>query len=337
MILALLLGLTPAPMAKAETEAAGIGKQQVATDQEGAAEEQAEEKGKSDEVEYPETFGPIISETAIPIDKGALEIQPLFSLGFITDTLTQSWRRETAGGNFKSFGMEWKFNYGIWDNMEAFIVVPYVHNWANDVNEPGPNGQRSANSGGIGDISFTAKYMFIKETDTIPTVTFQFTTDFPTGRFRRPNPAKLETDIIGGGAYVFTAGLDLSKYLQPFVIYGNVWYSMSTAYSQRVDDENGQGVDIRTYPRDFVTLNLAAEYPITKKWIALVELLSFWDGGRLLGHKANVPPAALVSVLPGIEYMAHERVALALGVQVDLIGKNTDAAVTPIFSALFKF
>ncbi len=304
----------------------------------GTAEEPEETSDKpTDEVKYPETFGPIIAETAIPIDKGAFEIQPLFGLGFTTTAFTPSWRRDTAGGNFKSFGMEWKFNYGIWDNMEAFIVVPYVHNWAGDVNFPGPNGQTSANSGGIGDISFTAKYMFITETATIPTVTAQFTTDFPTGRFRRPNPARLGTDIIGGGAYVFTVGLDLSKYQPPFIIYGNIWYSVSTAYSQRVDDDNGQGVDLRIYPRDFVTANLAVEYPITKKWVALVELLSFWDGGRLFGHKANVPPAALLSVLPGIEYMAHERVALALGVQVDLIGKNTEGAITPIFTALFKF
>lgn len=335
LLLFLWLMLTAATVVGADL--ATTGGQPIASGQEEAAGEQPEAKEKSNEIEYPETFGPIISETAIPIDKGALEIQPLFNLGFTTNTFTQSWRRETAGGNFKSFGMEWKFNYGIWDNMEAFIVVPYVHNWANDVNVPGPNGQRSANSGGIGDITFTAKYRFITETDTLPTVTAQFTTDFPTGRFRRPNPAKLSTDVIGGGAYVFTAGLDLSKYLQPFVIYGNIWYSMSTAFSQRVDDENGLGADIRIYPRDFVTANLAVEYPITKKWIALVEMLSFWDGGRLFGHKSNVPPAALVSILPGIEYMAHERVALALGVQIDLIGKNTDGAVTPIFTALFKF
>ena len=45
---------------------------------------------------------------------------------------------------------------------------------------------------------------------------------------------------------------------------------------------------IRNYPRDIVTVNLAAEYPITKKWIALLELTSSWEGGRLFGHKANV-------------------------------------------------
>ena len=39
-------------------------------------------------------------------------------------------------------------------------------------------------------------------------------------------------------------------------------------------------------------------------------------------------PAALVSVMPGIEYMATDKFSLALGVNFDLIGKNTDAAIT---------
>jgi hypothetical protein len=82
---------------------------------------------------------------------------------------------------------------------------------------------------------------------------------------------------------------------------------------------------------------MAAEYPLTKKWVALLELTSFWDGGRLFGHKANVPPGALLSVLPGIEYMATEKFSLALGVNVDLIGKNVDAAVTPLLSMVYAF
>ena len=103
---------------------------------------------------------------------------------------------------------------------------------------------------------------------------------------------------------------------------------MQTAYSH---DEG------RVYPRDFVTVNLAAEYPMTKKWVALLELTSYWDGGRLFGHKANTPPGALLSILPGIEYMATDKFSLALGVNVDLAGKNTDSTVTPTVSMVYAF
>ena len=125
---------------------------------------------------------------------------------------------------------------------------------------------------------------------------------------------------------------------------------MQTAYSTREDlagishDQDGNLVEgapastlIRNYPRDYVTVNLAAEYIITAKWVALLELTSNWDAGRLIGHQANVPSAALLSMVPGIEYMATDKFSLALGVQVDLAGKNLGANVTPLLSMTYAF
>jgi hypothetical protein len=256
----------------------------------------------------------------------------------------------SAGGDYKTFSMNYKFTYGLINNMEVFVVVPYLHNWANSVREPGPNGERSASFGGLGDITFTFKYRLVEETQTLPTVSAVFTPTFPTGHFRHLNPGRLDMDILGGGAYAFTTGLNMSKCAKPFVLYANVWYTMQTAYTSKeerthlVPNENGELVEgptestnVRNYPRDFVTVNLAAEYLITNKWIALLELTSYWDGGRLFGHKANLAPGALLSVMPGIEYMASEKLGFALGVNCDLIGKNGIATITPLFSCMYQF
>jgi hypothetical protein len=315
--------------------------------------------------ECPTTFGPIITDTAIPIEKGKFAVQPTFGLGFTTGNFSPSWRRESAGGDFKSFGMDWKFTYGLLNNLEVFVVIPFVQNWANSVNDRGPNGECAASFGSIGDVNLTFKYRLVEETETRPTVTALFSTDFPTARFdtsfitgksKHFNPGRLGTDQIGGGAYAFTTGLNVSKYVKPFVLYGNLWYTMQTASSGREDrsplvpvlDENGAptaeleegdpvATKIRNYPRDIITVNLAAEYPLTPKWVALFEVTSSWDGGRLFGHKANVAPAALLSVMPGIEYMATEKFSLALGVNVDLVGKNTSVNLTPLLSMVYAF
>lgn len=306
--------------------------------------------------ECPTTFGPIITDTAIPIEKGEFAIQPTFGLGLTTGNFSPSWRRVTAGGDFKSFGMEWKFTYGLLNDLEAFVVIPFVVNWANSVNEPGPKNERAASFAGIGDVNLTFKYRLVEETETRPTVTALFATDFPTGHFRHFNPGRLGTDEIGGGAFAFTTGLNVSKYVKPFVLYGNLWYTMQTAFSGREDrsplvaalDDNGVptgelvegdpvSTKFRNYPRDIITVNLAAEYPLAPKWVALLELTSSWDGGRLFGHKANAAPAALLSVLPGIEYMATEKFSLALGVNIDLMGKNTAVNLTPLLSMVYAF
>jgi hypothetical protein len=321
--------------------------------------EAAKEEGKKEEAkeeECPATFGPILTDTAIPIEKGKFAFQPTFGFSCITDSFSPNWRRVTAGGNFKSFGMDYRFTYGLLNNLEVFVVVPYVHNWARNVNEPGPNGERAADFGGLSDVNLTMKYRLVEETETRPTVTALFATDFPTGHFRHLNPGRLGTDEIGGGAFAFTTGLNLSKYVKPFIFYGNLWYTMQTAFTSREDrsplvavlDENGmatgkleegepRATNVRNYPRDIITVNLAAEYPLTKKWVALLELTSSWDGGRLFGHQANTDPAALLSVLPGIEYMATDKFSLALGVNIELVEKNTDATLTPLLSMVYAF
>lgn len=279
-------------------------------------------------VEIPATFGPIVTDTAIPVEKGKFAIQPTFGCSVVTDSFDRKWARASAGGDFQSFTMDWKLSYGLMQNMEVFVVIPYVHNWAGSIDVPGPHGERSANSGNLGDINLSLKYRLVEETETLPTVTTLFATDFPSGKFRHLNPDNLGTDATGGGPYVLTPGINVSKYVKPFILYGNLWYSMPTSYR---DDDGNQ------YPGDFVTVNLAGEYPITEKWVGLLELTSFWGCARLFGPDVNVPYESLLSVVPGIEYMATDKLSFALGLNIDLVGKNTDATIAPLLSMVYAF
>ncbi|MDO9070953.1 MAG: transporter, partial [Deltaproteobacteria bacterium] len=247
--------------------------------------------------ECPTTFGPIVTDTAIPIEPGKFALQPTFGLSFTTHNFSPSWRRISAEGDFKSFGMSLKFTYGLWNNLEVFVVVPLVHNWANSVKEPGPRGERAADFGGLGDINLTFKYRLVEETEVAPTVSAIFSPTFPSGHFRRLNPGRLGTDAIGGGTYAFTTGFNVSKYLKPFILYGNLWYTMQTDHTTVGVDADDNPIRNQNHPRDYVTVNLAAEYPLTKKWVALVELTSTWDAGRLIGHQSNMAPTALLSIL----------------------------------------
>ncbi|MFH1595191.1 MAG: transporter [Pseudomonadota bacterium] len=340
LLLAALSLLYPAtgwitPVTAAEKEEKAIST--TTTTAEGKTPGREEAKDEAKENECPATFGPIITDTAIPMDKGRFALQPTWGLSFVTNTFSPSWRRIPAGGDFKSFGMSVKLTYGLLNNLEVYTVIPYIHNWADRVEARGPNGERSADFGGIGDVNLTFKYRLVPEGPVAPTTSAIFAVGFPSGHSRHLNPVRLGTDVIGGGAYVFTTGLNLSKYLRPFIFYGNFYYSFQTDCTTDEVDENGNPFQRVNHPRDFVTVNLAAEYPITKKWVALVELTSTWDGGRLFGAKCDLRPGALLSLLPGIEYMATEKFSLALGVNIDLYGKNHDANITPILSMVYAF
>jgi hypothetical protein len=99
------------------------------------------------EDECPGTFGPIITDTAIPIEKGRFAIQPTFGLSFITSALDKNWRRVSARGDFGSFTQEYKITLGLWDNLEGFVVIPVQVNWVTNADEPGPRGERAATQG----------------------------------------------------------------------------------------------------------------------------------------------------------------------------------------------
>ena len=50
----------------------------------------------------PTTTGPIITDTAVPIDTGHFSLQPYWSLGLVAGKFSPNWRRVSAGGNFAS-------------------------------------------------------------------------------------------------------------------------------------------------------------------------------------------------------------------------------------------
>ena len=287
----------------------------------------------------PCTFGPLIADTATPIDKGRFAIQPLVALGVTGGDFTGKWRRVSAGGDFYSLAIPVKFSYGLFKNAEVFLVIPYVHNWARNVSEPGPGGERSANFGGLGDMNFTFKYMFLEETDQRPAVAGLFAVDFPTGHHCSLNPKNLGTDDLGAGAYRFTAGFNLSKWVKPFILYANLWYTLATTSTSTADHPFLGTVELHTHARDALTFNLAVEYPFRGQgpWVALLELYSQWETGPIFGPKSPDPCAALIGILPGIEYVYSEKLAFALGVAIDLAGKNTSYNYTPIFSFTYVF
>lgn len=287
----------------------------------------------------PCTFGPLIADTAVLIEKGRFAIQPLGLLRFTGGSFSQSWRRVSAGGDFVSLELPVKFTYGLAKNLEVYSVIAYRHNWAGQVQEPGPNGERAANFGGLGDINLTLKYQLLEESESRPTVTGLFSVGFPTGHNFPLNPGRLGTDVVGTGSYAFTLGLNLSKWLRPFILYGNLWYSTFT-HSKEAVEQDGMGTEIRNiFPRDVLTFRLAAEYPMGGRgpWVGLLEFYSEWELGRVFGPRPNTPSAARLGILPGVEYVYSEKLAFALGVAIEVAGKNANFDYTPMFSVIYIF
>jgi hypothetical protein len=308
-----------------------------------AKEPPAVEKQETPEVELPNTTGPIITDIAITQTYKTWTLQVTPTLNLTGGVFNSKWQRVGVGtgqantvreigarGDYKSLLLPMELYYGLTPRMSFSIAGSFVQNWASNV---APS-SRAANFSSLGDTSIQLRYMFLNGNPTATTVTGYVSVLFPTGHASPLEPKLLGIDQTGGGAFSFTWGLNLFKYVPqiPVLFYANIWYT---------NFADGWVNRARVNYPDNLTLNFAMEVPLKKspdnRWAFLLEVLSNWDAGRMFGPRANQAPLALVSVLPGVEFLPCKWFTLAAGVQVPLIGKNTTFNYAPTLALFFNF
>ena len=122
----------------------------------------------------------------------------------------------------------------------------------------------------------------------------------------------------------------------PVCLYGNLWYSVAANPPPALARRLSGPLLVPVHGRDLVTGNLAAEWVLTPRWVALLEFYSTWEVGPVFG-RSHEPLSVLMGVVPGLEFIFSPRWSCALGVALDLAGKNSLQAYTPIFSVLCNF
>ncbi len=285
--------------------------------------------------EAPTTGGPMICDTCIPIEAGHASLSILSAMSFYPGVFSQNWRTVSAKGDFHTLYMPVKFTYGPTKDLEMYVISPFINNWASNLDRgiAGPNGERSASYAGIGDLTVMGKYNLLPEGDCRPAVSgVAGLASIPTGHASRLNPAFLGQDAVGTGALTFTTGVNLYKWLKPFLVYSNIWIN-SPINMYPVGSDPTRNVRSREY----VTFNLAAEYPISKKFVALLEMYSNWTWNNLNTIQGYQTPQTLIGVLPGLEFLATEKLSFTAGTSFDLAGKNGVKKYTPMLMATYAF
>jgi len=284
----------------------------------------------------PTTCGPLISDGCIPIEEHHASMQVLWGLSFYTANFSRNWRPVSTKGDFYTFQMPVKFTYGPTKDLETYIVAPFIVNWCNNLDPgiAGPNGERSASYAGLGDITTVAKYNLLPEGEIRPAVTAVGGIGWPTGQASHLNPTFLAQDAVGTGSFNFITGLNLYKWVKPFLLYSNIWLNSPVNMFRLRGSDSPRAVR----SRENVTFNLAAEYPINKQWIFLLEMYSTWTWSNPTTESIGFQsPTTVVGFLPGIEFFATEKVALSAGCAFDTFGKFGGHKVTPAFTAYYNF
>jgi hypothetical protein len=278
----------------------------------------------------PSTAGPIITDTTIPIETGHVSLSVLTALSLYPGSFSQNWRTVTAGGNFYTYYMPVKVTYGPTKNMEVYLIAPFIDYWGNISPSVGPTGKSSASYAGIGDLTLMGKYNLLPEGDVMPAVSaVAGLASIPTGHASHLNPGFLGVDAIGTGALTFTTGVNLFKWVKPFLLYSNIWINSPVNIYQN----NSENV----VSREYITFNLAAEYPLSSKFVALLEFYSNWTWSNIYTPQGYQTPETLLGIMPGLEFLATEKLSFSAGASLDLAGKNGVKKYTPMLTASYSF
>ena len=278
----------------------------------------------------PSTAGPIITDTTIPIDTGHVSLSVLSALSFYPGFFNSNWRTVSIGGNFYTYYMPVKVTYGPTKNMEVYLIAPFIDYWGNISPSVGPTGKSSASYAGIGDLTLMGKYNLLPEGDVMPAVSaVAGFGSIPTGHASHLNPGLLGVDAIGTGALTFTTGVNLFKWVKPFLLYSNIWINSPVNIYQN----NSENV----VSREYITFNLAAEYPLTPKFVALLEFYSNWTWSNIYTPQGYQTPETYLGILPGLEFLATEKLSFEAGAFLDLAGKNGVKKYTPMLSMSYTF
>jgi hypothetical protein len=181
----------------------------------------------------------------------------------------------------------------------------------------------------------------------VPDLMFFVRQIFPTGRYDQLDPKLQGTDASGTGAYATGLGINLQKVvllpnLHPLRMRVNLNFQAPgrvTFQSPSVYDGSSAATS-HVYPGKTFSSVIAAEYHLTQRWVAALDLGYAHVGSDMLVASAGAggEPAAPANpsqdrftFAPAMEYNFNGDVGIIAGCSVDL-GRNVSATISPMIA-----
>jgi hypothetical protein len=272
-------------------------------------------------------------------DFKGLTIDLYYSLSLTGGNFSPSWRRLSAKGDYASMIIPLKFTYAVHKDLSVFLQLQFLQNRCSSVIPASPTGSRSAEFGGLGDLTAGCRYTLLEETESRPTLGLSFSVDFPTGHWEHRNPEKLGMDVLGSGVYFFGLGLDAAKWWYPFCLFGSLEYRIATNSSQPTGDTFALSSPelLFLHNRDQLGINLGTQYALTQSLLPFLQMYGRYDLGRLVGPKAIRSPGAVMGISPGLNYTFNDSISFNVSMAIDLVGKNYPFRYTPTIGFTYKY
>ena len=293
----------------------------------------------------PDFTGTIISFSGENVEPGRLNIQPIVFASYCYGAYTGSWKKVNTDCAFSLNPLVW-IETGITKDIDVTFTIDMYYTKF-----------RGNSATHFGDLGVTLAYQAMRQVDGthIPFVRIGVTETFPTGKYNNYSPSFEGVSLGGEGSYQTAIMLVVEKTYypsdkHPLDLTFNVGYTIPSKVHVKGANAYGGGknTDGTVYPGNTTFVDFTFEYSITKHWILFSDAaFTYTDrtgfsgtaGTRKDGSPASSsePSSSLFQLAPGIEYGFTPNLGLLAGVNFSVLGRNTEAFVSGVFSVTWTF
>ena len=290
--------------------------------------------------------GPMLAPSASTLPAGHVLIEP-----YLYDVMSvghfDAGGKHHAGPYEHDIGSLTYMLYGLTDRLTVGGIPRFAFNE--------PAGAANSSGVGVGDFTVQAGYGVTQYQDgrLIPSIAVVLDETLPTGRYDRLGRA---SDGFGAGAYA----TGLSVYSQDYFWMPNgrilrarldLTYTLSSSVSLRDQSVYGTryGFRGRAHPGADYTVDLAAEYSLTRNWVLAMDVVYQYGAntrissalppapGTAAGRPTDSGSSYSLGFAPAIEYNLSARIGVLLGLRIIEIGRNTSTSLTPALAVNMVF
>lgn len=267
--------------------------------------------------------GPITTWTAPVCCKGEFVIQPFLFYNRTRGIFDydSDYHSLPEGDKKYQFQQQLFAQYGITNRFEIDGQIVLQENYIKE------NGE-SADSTGLSDSFLFLRYCAIEESKNIPHITGLFQVRLPTGKYENLNQDNLGTDLMGTGSYDPGFGVIMTKTVRPFMFHLDAIFSVPIE-----TDIDG----VETKYGNYLNYDFGVEYFLPKGFNFLLEFNGLVQGDTKEDGD-NIDDSNVGYLIGGLGIgWSKKKIQTLLAYQRTLLGTNTDANDSVIFTFVYKF
>lgn len=210
------------------------------------------------------------------------------------------------------------------------------------------NHQSGQNYTNIGDLSWTVGFGLLKESGYIPAIKLAIKETFPIGKYQNFKPNKTGVASTGGGSYVTTFSLNVSKVIwwltvNPMSTRLSLQYSLPANVYVNGYNNFGGGPTTSGTVRGGSSLlvDFGYEYSFTQKFVVALDIVYTHAWKRTFSGQTILPVGSpsndQLSFAPAIEYNINENYGWIAGVWFTAWGRNTSNFIAGVLSFTYTF